>query len=622
MTDYRYRAFISYSHADAAAARWLHRALERYRPPPDVVERLPAARRRLAPVFLDRDELQAAGSIDRTLTAALDDSEALIVVCSPAAARSRWVNEEVAYFKRMGRDRLVLCVLVGGAASDPQDTFPRSCLFDVDASGELDAQAPLEPLAADMRRKGDGRGRALLKLAATMLEVRFDNLVQRESARRQRRLAAIAIAAVAGMVLTAGLALFALVQRNEAQAQRQIAQGEAATLAQTVNFLVEIFQVSNPATENPRDITALQILERGARRLATEDAGRPQIRGRLMSTIGDVYFNLGLFARGRTELENALRLLAPASLAALETRIALANSLVALGDFKGAQAHYAAVDAALAQHFPAELAVRGRAQRWWGNMELTRNDHDAALAHYHRAIDFYARSGSDPMGLARSQITLANVLMDKDTSGLQEADRLIAAAIAGLDASVGPRHADTVVARNALGVLRLRQGRLGAAIATLQRVERDEVRLFGADHLSVGKTQFQLGSALLLAGRAAEAATVLRRSLRVAMASSGAGSAPHALAALTLASALARKGNAAAEARGLVAGADQALHKQFGAASPYRLNVLLGQADVATAYGPAADRAAICAEAVRVVAGDAALAGLWRQDFRESCPRF
>ena len=202
---------------------------------------------------------------------------------------------------------------------------------------------------------------------------------------------------------------------------------------------------------------------------------------------------------------------------------------------------------------------------------------------------------------------------------MQEADRLIAAAIAGLDASVGPRHADTVVARNALGVLRLRQGRLGAAIATLQRVERDEVRLFGADHLSVGKTQFQLGSALLLAGRAAEAATVLRRSLRVAMASSGAGSAPHALAALTLASALARKGNAAAEARGLVAGADQALHKQFGAASPYRLNVLLGQADVATAY---ADRAAVCAEAVRVVAGDAALAGLWRQDFRASCPRF
>ena len=106
------------------------------------------------------------------------------------------------------------------------------------------------------------------------------------------------------------------------------------------------------------------------------------------------------------------------------------------------------------------------------------------------------------------------------------------------------------------------------------------------------------------------------------MASSGAGSAPHALAALTLASALARKGNAAAEARGLVAGADQALRKQFGAASPSLLNVLLGQADVATAYGPAADRAAVCAEAVRVVAGDAALAGLWRQDFRASCPRF
>src|SRR5690606_23550099 len=90
----RYRAFISYSHADEAIAARLHRRLETYRLPRGISRRgsddqfLPE---RLQPVFRDRDELTSAGQLSHAIEAALDQSDALIVICSPAAVASRWV---------------------------------------------------------------------------------------------------------------------------------------------------------------------------------------------------------------------------------------------------------------------------------------------------------------------------------------------------------------------------------------------------------------------------------------------------------------------------------------------------------------------------------------------------
>jgi hypothetical protein len=53
---------------------------------------------RLAPVFRDRDELATATNLGATLTRALEQSACQIVICSPAAARSRWVREEILAF--------------------------------------------------------------------------------------------------------------------------------------------------------------------------------------------------------------------------------------------------------------------------------------------------------------------------------------------------------------------------------------------------------------------------------------------------------------------------------------------------------------------------------------------
>lgn len=95
-----YAAFISYSHRDAAFARSLHRALERYVVPRSGRANLPLPKTaRIRPIFRDEDEFAASSDLGAAIRNALNVSNALIVLCSPDAARSRWVNEEVRHYK-------------------------------------------------------------------------------------------------------------------------------------------------------------------------------------------------------------------------------------------------------------------------------------------------------------------------------------------------------------------------------------------------------------------------------------------------------------------------------------------------------------------------------------------
>lgn len=192
----KYWAFISYSHSDSRWADWLHRRLETYQPPKQLVgveSRSGVIPKRLFPVFRDRDELPTSASLGDNITAALRDSRFLIVICSPRAAQSRWVGEEILTFKRLGGSSRILCLIVGGEpnASDhgqpEQECFPSALRFEIDASGKLSGERT-EPIAADVREGKDKPADALLKLVAGVLGVDYDALRQREKRRKRNRI--------------------------------------------------------------------------------------------------------------------------------------------------------------------------------------------------------------------------------------------------------------------------------------------------------------------------------------------------------------------------------------------------------------------------------------------------
>src|SRR5258708_3000094 len=130
-----YWAFISYSSRDRAWARWLQRALQNYPLPPRLIGRSLVPRRlmgwstpagpapqRLRPVFRDRTELAADADLAGRVQGALEQSAYLIVVCSPDAAASRWVDEEIRRFRAVHGEGRILAVIVarrpGGAQQD------------------------------------------------------------------------------------------------------------------------------------------------------------------------------------------------------------------------------------------------------------------------------------------------------------------------------------------------------------------------------------------------------------------------------------------------------------------------------------------------------------------------
>lgn len=228
----RYRAFLSYSHKDAAAAGRLHRRLEAYRMPRRLVGREGAygpVPGRLWPIFRDREELPAATDLSETVRDALARSGALIVLCSPAAAASLWVAEEIRVFRELHPGRPVLAAVLEG---DPPDCFPPALrAFGRDGTWH-------EPLATDLRRERDGARLGLLKLVAGITGVGLDDLVQRDAARRVRRVMAVTAGALAAMLVMAVLALVALTARREAESQRAEAERQRAAAEGQIEFML------------------------------------------------------------------------------------------------------------------------------------------------------------------------------------------------------------------------------------------------------------------------------------------------------------------------------------------------------------------------------------------------
>lgn len=230
----KYRAFLSYSHADARQAQSLHHFIEGYSIPKRLVGRetnqgiIP---KRLRPVFKDRDELPSASDLRSEINEALKSSEHLIVICSPDSARSRWVNEEVLTFKRMGRASRILCIIISGEphatdipGREAEECFCEALRFYVDDNGML-THKRAEPVAADSRFGGDGRHPARLKIVAGMLGLGFDDLRQRDMRQQHRRMVAITTASVTGMALTLMLTWAAIVARDDAERHRGQADG-------------------------------------------------------------------------------------------------------------------------------------------------------------------------------------------------------------------------------------------------------------------------------------------------------------------------------------------------------------------------------------------------------------
>lgn len=280
-------AFLSYSHADKAAAQQLHRKLENYRLPAHL--RQAGADSQIGKVFRDREDLPAATDLSASVRQALAASQALIVLCSPDAKASRWVAREIALFRELHPDRPILAALLSG---EPDEAFP----------------APLhdggEPLAADLRKDGDGYRLGFLKVVAGVMGVQLDALVQRDSQRQMRR-----VMAVTGLVAVISLAMavmtvIALQARSEAQ--RQQAEAEGLIEYMLTDLREDLDGAAGVAVMTRVNQRALAYYE-GQESLASMSPDSLERRARVVGRLGEDAIFRQNYALARRNLEERAR---------------------------------------------------------------------------------------------------------------------------------------------------------------------------------------------------------------------------------------------------------------------------------------------------------------------------
>ena len=190
---YEYFAFISYKHEDMRWAKWLQQQIETYRLPAIIRKQAPHLPKQIRPVFRDQTDI-STGPLLQNLRQELQDSRYLIVLCSPAAAKSEWVNREVQHFIDMGRaDRIIPFVVAGtpNAANPEEECFP--------AILRGAEQSMLGVSVPEL-----GKEKAFVKVVAKLLGLKFDQLWDRHR-RRQRRQRLVRGLTAAAMFLAAAL---------------------------------------------------------------------------------------------------------------------------------------------------------------------------------------------------------------------------------------------------------------------------------------------------------------------------------------------------------------------------------------------------------------------------------
>jgi tetratricopeptide (TPR) repeat protein len=502
----RYFAFISYSHQDELWAQWLHKALETWRVPRRLAGQTTGAGeipRDLLPIFRDREELASATDLGRTVNAALAQSKNLIVICSPAAAQSRWVNEEVLAFKRLGNAERIFCLIVGGepnasdiAGREAEECFAPALRFTLDAAGQPTPQRT-EPIAADAREGKDGKANAKLKLIAGLLGVGFDTLKQRELQRRNRRLAALSIAALVVVAITTTLAITAVIARGDAERRQKQAEDLVGFMLGDLND--KLSQVSRLDIIEAVDDKAMAYFES----LPTSDVTAEALvqRAKALQRIGTVRFDQGHL---------------PAALESYEASLKLISR----------QAEAAPQDIHLQLAYAENVAYIGTTHWYKGNL-------DAALGSYRLAESILARvekvNPADPQFLYEKHVVENNLGHVLESRG--QLDEALAAYQDALDlakqlAAAKPDNVDFVErlggAHNNLGKVGLMRGDLMTAIAEYVADDRIETELSARDprnedqRRNVFRVRAILGRTLALAGETEAAIRDLREAVDIA----------------------------------------------------------------------------------------------------------
>ena len=334
----------------------------------------------------------------------------------------------------------------------------------------------------------------------------------RKFVRRHRMGVGVATAGVLVLVAFAGTMA---VQAGRIAGERDQVKLESETATRVSEFLLGVFEVSNPSEARGNSITARELLDNAAKRIE-ELEDQPELQARLMVTMGDVYGNLGLYSEAEMLLEQSLetrrRVLGDDHLDTL-------RSMAGLAALYWNQGRFEETEQLQRESMETRTRVLGREHR-----ETLQSINDLALTYWSQGrleeaeplfLEAIAAQkhvlGDDHPETIRSVGNLGNLYTMQRR--FEEAAPLALAAAEGQKRVYGDDHPDALSALNNLALLYQYLGRYEEAGPLHLQVLEARKRVLGDKHPITATTLYNLACFEAVQGNAAEALSWLRQSV-------------------------------------------------------------------------------------------------------------
>ncbi|MEE4273045.1 MAG: serine/threonine-protein kinase [Thermoanaerobaculales bacterium] len=300
-------------------------------------------------------------------------------------------------------------------------------------------------------------------------------------------------------------------------AEREAAR-EAATARLVSEFLVGLFQVSDPSRGRGETITVREILDQGSEKINRELAEEPLVRARMMSTMGEVYQSLGLYAESQELFEQALDIredvLPPGDVDVADSCNSLGRVLREQADYHRAQTMLERAleiyEGALGPEDQSVAVVLNNL----GLLHVDAGEYEAAMECYQRAreIDRITLDPGDP----RRAATLQNfAILQVRLRNFDEAGALFEQALTIRERAYGPDHIRVAQSLGSLGGVLNDSGRFREALPYYEQSLAIKEKVLGPDHPDVAASLANLGALFRTLGELETARPVLERSISV-----------------------------------------------------------------------------------------------------------
>ena len=328
-----------------------------------------------------------------------------------------------------------------------------------------------------------------------------------------RRHRAAVIAALVFLAIIVGLPSFYSVKVAE---QRDRAQLEAEKAARVSEFMLSLFENSNPAQAQGTSVTARSLLDQGALRIESELAEQPAIRAAMQDVMGGAYHGLGLYDDSQRLLDSAIAtqrgLYGEAHPDVLQTHARLANLAGSKGLYEQSEAMYReAVEMSRTVHGDSSVAT-AMALASLANVVYEQGRLEESRGFYEEALGIHEQvsPGIDALK-ARTMHGYGWLLTNMGEFELSEST--LRAAVEMIRDSMGQFHPEYPATLNHLAYLLMDTAQWDEAETVMREALDLSEQIYGGEHPDVSGNQFTLGTILQNKGQYEEAEALYRRGL-------------------------------------------------------------------------------------------------------------